>query len=375
MSCEPNFEVNDKLEYKYIPDKTPYIAGLIEATEDTVHHFPEVIVGYFTDPLDYQHPGIRWDHDYYPNVLNTDLLTQLLKTSTFFELIYEFEIDAEVIVKGPQNSPEEKQVKFTGLEKGLFGDINHDLVLIPGGTYTLTVKLPDKRIYSSTTKIPESIPIVIPDSIGIEVINTSYGDGTPYEIYKNREVIPFNHPEQTHVLIVQSNEDTDRETLLLEPDEMFRFNDLGNYLRSGSLYGIAMGKTTTDTLWKSWIQDLNKPKKSVWNKKQNWNRFSFFNEGVGGNFFPMEDLFTAEEKWENTMSRRLFEAYDTEDSTNYLFDISTIRKVGENGEVLPKEESDAIGFFGGYFSVYKKTTLYPIRNFDLDSVLTAHGYN
>ena len=50
-------------------------------------------------------------------------------------------------------------------------------------------------------------------------------------------------------------------------------------------------------------------------------------------------------------------------------------KAGENGNILPKKDLDAIGFFTGNFSVYKKTVLYPIRNYDIDSVLTANGIN
>ncbi|MBO6872009.1 MAG: hypothetical protein JJ882_15505, partial [Balneola sp.] len=65
------------------------------------------------------------------------------------------------------------------------------------------------------------------------------------------------------------------------------------------------------------------------------------------------------------------EALSTRDST-YLFDVSTIEKIDENGKILPKSDNDAIGFFAGYFSLYKKTVLIPVRNFDLDSVLSKN---
>jgi hypothetical protein len=56
------------------------------------------------------------------------------------------------------------------------------------------------------------------------------------------------------------------------------------------------------------------------------------------------------------------------DST-YLKKISTILKRSEDGSILPKEQSDAIGFFAGYFSNYETSVLIPQRSFDVDSVL------
>ena len=54
-------------------------------------------------------------------------------------------------------------------------------MVLLAGNYKLEVTLPDGRMYSSTTIIPEEAEIVIPDSVGIELTLKHYGTGEPYE--------------------------------------------------------------------------------------------------------------------------------------------------------------------------------------------------
>lgn len=365
--CTPNSANLDDTKTKFVPDHTPYIAGLIEATDDTVHHFPEVVVGSMSDPLNPHHPNILTS---YPGLCNTSLWAQVVKTAQYFKLIFKPEKNAKVQVKGPLDSKKEQTVVYHHLRNGVYGDSNYELDLLPNQKYRLTVILPDGERYQSTTIIPESTVVSVPDSIGIEVKYEPYGDGTPYETHVKRIPIIFRYPEQTYVFEIQQNSNNDRELLLMEPGEEFRFKDRGPYLRAGGAYGIELANMRVDTITNSWGQRLDKPKENIWMKRRQWYRFSFFSKGVGGNFFAIFDIYTSDQHYLKTMNDRLFNAIDTRDST-YLFDISTIRKVNEQGQVLPKDSSDAIGFFGGYFSVYRRATLYPIRTFDLDSVLSA----
>jgi hypothetical protein len=84
-------------------------------------------------------------------------------------------------------------------------------------------------------------------------------------------------------------------------------------------------------------------------------------------FFSLFNVITTKNKFSDQFLAPKFNAARDRDST-YLFRVSTIRKLGKNGKLLPKDASDAIGFFAGEFSLYEQTTLYPIRTFDLDSL-------
>jgi hypothetical protein len=97
-SCTSNTTGSESLPDKFIPDHTPYIAGFVEATNDTVHHFPEVVVGYVTDVEGFEYSGSLED---YPRLYNPTLLTQLVKTSHAFGLRFEPEHNASVWVTGP----------------------------------------------------------------------------------------------------------------------------------------------------------------------------------------------------------------------------------------------------------------------------------
>lgn len=362
----------DKTTPKFIPDHTPYIAGLIEATHDTVHYFPEVVIGYFTDPLNSYNEEILNPDKAYPNLYNTTLIAQLTKTSRFFGLLFEPEINAMVTVQGPLNTEYERNTLYTHIGNGVYGDKEYQLKLLPGQQYRLMVTLPDERKYQAVTVIPNAVDVHIPDSIGIKVKYRPFDDGTPLEIDIQRFPILIKYPHQAILLEMQENSEHDRDFLLMEPEEEFRFNDYGPYLRLGTVYGIGLINSKIDTITNSWTQRLDKPKEEIWMKRREWYRLSFFSDGIGGNFFALPDLFSSNQYYLDTMNEHLFDAYDSRDTT-YLFDISTIHKLDSDGRILPKDSSDAIGFFGGYFSVYRTTTVYPIRTFDLDSVLARHN--
>jgi hypothetical protein len=106
-----------------IPDGTPYIAGLVEATNDTVHHFPEVVVGYMTDVVwdtdNWNHPDML---DNYPGLYNPTLWTQVVKTSEYFGFGYQAESEAVVKITGPLNHPKQKTVKYSSFGNGVYGD-------------------------------------------------------------------------------------------------------------------------------------------------------------------------------------------------------------------------------------------------------------
>lgn len=369
ISCSTDsIPKQEEIVSQTLPENTPFIMGLLEATYDTVHHHPEIVVGFVNNVEGYINPDRMRN---IPRLFNTTLYTQVTKTTRLFHLTFTPDKEALVFVAGPVNHKEEKKVLFEYLGEGLYGDTKYDLNLIPGEEYKLNVEFSDGRSYQKSTKIPGSTSIEVPDSIGIRVDYTPYNDGSAQESSPSDSnyYIKFLYPEGSYYFEAQSNSNRDREQLLLEPEEEFLYSDRSSYLRDGSLYHIA--KTTNvikDSLRRQWGQDLyDKTEEEVWHSKYFWMRFSFINEDLGDIFHPAFDFYSSRENFDEVYNRFIeeFEARNP----SYLLDVSTIQKVNEEGEVLPQSETDAVGFFAGYFSVYRTTTLYPLRTFDLDSVL------
>lgn len=354
---------------KMLPDRTPYIAGLIEVSYDTTHHYPEVVVGYFTDSQNLNDPNIIYS---YPEIYSTTLKTQVVKTSYGFSLGYQPETEATVTVTGPLDTSKEQTVTFQHENNGVYGDQNYALPREPEGRYRLEVTLPDQRKYIADTVIPEAVDMSLADSITIDLRYEPFGDGTPREEHIEPTPIIFNTPDDYFLTVLQYNTDKDRELLLMEPDEHFGYTDRSNYLRTGIGYAVGFPKPfPPDTLLRRWTQNLEKPREEIFMDKHYWLRFSFFSKGIGKMFFPLVDFYSGGERYDDQIMTPTLDALAYNDST-YLFDVSTINKIGEDDKILPKDSSDAIGFFGGYFSMYRQTTLYPIRHFDLDSVLMAN---
>ena len=367
-SCNNNVST-DEPDPKMVADNTPYIAGLIEASNDTTHHYPEVIVGYFTDTQNYNAPGILQRNDY-PGVYNPTLIRQIVQTSILFSLSYQPESKAIVKVRGPLNMSQEKEVTFVSEGNGVYGDQAFALPRVPGGRYQLQVELPQGRSYSSTTYIPEAATMKITDSVRINVDYTPYDNGAPNEAAKVGYPIIYNPPEKSFISVFQYNSNRDRDLLLMEPSESFGYADRSNYLRTGLGYAITLASNREDTLFCPWNQELHdKPRDEVWSSQHWWLRTSFFSSGISEMFFPLVDLYVTGGKWFDELDNAPGQASARNDTT-YLHRVSTIRKIGKGGKVLPKDSSDAIGFFGGEFSLYKQTTMYADRSFDLDTVLT-----
>src|SRR5699024_812349 len=281
------------------------------------------------------------------------LLDQLIDITTLFGLIWEAETNAKVSVQGPLGTANEKTVVFTHEGKGIYGDVNYALKRVPNGKYKLTVKLSDGRIYQSMTHIPATVTVEFPDSVGIEVALKHYDDGTPREQSVKSFPMLVKAPTNRFLTVVQKNESIDRELLLLKPDETFKFNDRSNYWRGGSYYYLSLTENKRDTVYNPWSQILNKPKNQVWMVSHCWVRYSFYSKGISKMYNPIFIWYASSNNWLEKMFQPQANALVQNDTT-YLADVSTIYKVGKNGNVLPKDSTDAIGFFGGVFSLYKR---------------------
>lgn len=356
---------------KMVPDRTPYIAGMIEFSPDTTHHYPEIVIGYFSDIYETEDIfsyGKLLNRYTYPGIYTPALLRQLCVTSILYGLQWEPESEAIVMVRGPLGTAKEKTVKFIHEKNGVYGDQKYALPRIPNGKYELRITLPDGRIFGARTHIPEAVNLTIPDSIGVPV--RFEPQGPPNERYIKRHDIVIPTPDNAFFTIMQWNTSVDRELLLMKPDEHFRYTDRSNYLRTGIGFFVDFVSHPQDTTSPGWSQTLDKPRDEIWMKKHYWSRFSFHSKGIGRLYFPLMNIYSSTVRWQKKIERVYNHAAVTHDST-FLFEISNINKIGGDGEIIP-EVREAFGFFSGYYSLYKQFTVYPIRNFDLDSVLTSH---
>ena len=356
--------------HKIIPDNTPFITGIIEYTNDTTHYYTQVVVGTvsdirFVDKVQ-ELKNIKGLH-------NPTQLAQVVFTTKRFGLQFYPEDSARVFVTGPLNDNHKNKVELFPEGNGVYGDKYSILNLEPAKNYQLEVIYQSGKVFQSSTYIPESVEIFIPDSIGLNVHLEHYEDGTPREESSPHYWIPFEYPSNTYITETQQNTSFDRELLFMEPWESFRFSDRGPFLRSGLSYGIWKTGHKTDSVRTGWWLNILDPWFNKSDTKEQWRRFSFYSDGMWRNHQNLDDYIVSVGEWEE-MHLESIEAANQKDST-YLKRVSTIDEIGPDGEILPKDEANVIGFFAGSFAVYKKTVVYPIRSFDIDSVLTAHGLN
>ncbi len=370
ISCDLTMKLPD-INNKIIPDNTPFITGIIEASNDSTFYYPQITVGYVSD-ADFSNE-IRLLKNI-PGLFSPTQLIQIYKTVRGFNLNYHYENEAQVIIKGPLGQENEKKILLDNEDFGVYGDTKSDLMLLPGHYYELYVKLTDGRVFTSKTHIPSNVSFSIPDSIGLEVRLTHFGDGTPKEeSYKNFYTY-FHIPNDSRLFEIQVNTNNDKYILLLESDVVLPFSDRSDYHRIGSYYGIFSNEVSLDSLRTFWLKDIDQYYIYQNAFQIESHRYGFYSDGMWDNFQILDRNFTASGQTWNKISDDAKSALLTRDST-YLKRVSTIDEIGPDGEILPKDEANVIGFFAGSFSVYKKTVVYPIRNFDLDSVLTAHGVN
>jgi len=357
-------------EAKMVPDNTPFIAATLEVTEDTVHHYPEVYVGtvtfvdgFYDDRLCCDAiPGIWWP----------TLNAQVNKTARRMDLVRTDIDDAEVTITGPLDTEEVQTVQFKSEGLGVYGDQKYELELVVNGRYRLDVTLPSGSRYRAFTTLPELAQWPVPDTLRPQLelgrSGNTFVEQTPG---RNRIKIEYTEAPNAELTVLKLNENDDRETFFVGEDEQFLYEDRGKFLRDGATYGINHNEESlfADSTFFGplWFETSDTPlKKSV----DVWMYLRQNNADMSNPWFyqPIFNYIGAnsDDLW-SRMDQEFVDARFAVDST-YLFEISNILNVGENGKVLPEEQSDAIGVFGGFSSVYRKTVMKPRRSWDPDSL-------
>ncbi len=151
------------------------------------------------------------------------------------------------------------------------------------------------------------------------------------------------------------------------PKGGFLFDDRGDFLREGSGYGLFDATFFSDIRETSLVWDgaADKPLRS---SETSYLSLHQMNLSLSNFYYEVYRFIGGEPdgRWDQQDQARLKALVERDDK--FLFEISNILKINENGEILPEIQADAIGVFGGYTAAYRKITLIPQRSWDPDSL-------
>lgn len=345
-----------------IPSGTPFIVGILEATEDTVHYYPEIYVGYVRHPEGFQVSyGWKLPYIWWP-ITNI----QVTRPATRLGFKHDPDTEAQVVVTGPLNEPKEAKVKFTHVGKGVYGDVRYKLPLIGGEKYRLKVTMNDGRSYTALTRIPELFEWKVPERAIMELKLKKDFTGKYFEIQKEYVSLPFSVSPRTEYIAYQTNSEYQYEHLNAEKGALL-FDNRSKYLRFGP-YGIfdASDQPQIRAINLGWTEYYDHP---IHMTNHFWLRLYQLNKPLSRFYFPvLKRLATSDGgRFDRQDSARVWA--ERQKNSNYFLEyMSNIKKIKENGEVINTNE--AFGVFGAYTAAYRQITVIPKRSWNPDTVGT-----
>lgn len=363
-------DVDDPLSIKIMPDKTPYVVGLLEASPDTTHHHPQIFVGYLTDPLDrYYKPGADPLSAGFKHIWSPTLWAQIYKKVGFFHLQIRKEDGAIVKLIGPlEGQTKEIILKYEG--DGVYGDIHRQLNIEAEKTYRLAVDYPDGRKYQAETTVPgmpqwvNQIPKETP--IHTKVQYNPADKKYPYLEVSDLNYLSFILGNNNVYTVVKLNYENDREGWGLESGEDVPWANRGNYLRDGGTYDVRTNDLYRDSNLRKlypaygWLASPDKP---IRTSTKMWVRLSQMGKELAPHYYQLEYVDTAFYPEDNiTRENDKWDAWANRDTT-YWYRISNIKRQNPPSEAISHQK--AAGVFGSYSSRYATTTLIPIRDYNL----------
>jgi hypothetical protein len=347
-----------------IPKDTPFIVGILEATDDTLHHYPEVYVGYLSQPRGFEAEPVWKIPDIWWPVTNV----QVTRPATVMDFKRIPDTEATVKIKGPIGKSKEHIVPFTHIGKGVYGDVDYELPLQSGEKYRLSVTMGDDREYVATTIIPEQFEWSVPDTAVMELELKRDASGTMYEEEKENLFLEFSVSPETEYITYQKNSEHDYPDYNTSEGQ-FLFGDRGDYLRFGAAYGVFGAsdhpqRQSTVIKWFEYNDEAPLRMSEDW-----WLTMNQLNKPLSRYYYSVLPRIATPPsgRWEQQDKAKL--KVRQEQDSSYLFDyMSNILKIGQNGEVLSKDKSDAFGVFGAYTADYRRLTVIPKRSWDPDTL-------
>lgn len=376
-NIDPIADLKDRFGPKMVKDNSVYIGGMLETSPDTTHFRPQIWVGRASDPRDKKYV-LYEDPSQTPLVETIEspmLYAQLLVRAADSHLTLKADNEATVQLQGPIGHASEKKVTLSLLKHGLYEDTRGELLMLPKSKYKLWVTLKDKRAYTSEMSTPELPYVNIPPRYDIPLRIMYDNLGVPSE--RHIEIPPKNEPRVEDEIdyrpapdaaytIIQFNKEDCEEvgsaanaTVTSKSKRLSRYITIcgGYYLKDNDDFGKF---SRVHYAWSTGAY-LNKYYRT---KMKTWIRVSQVHESMRKGF-ESETNWTFIDSMESN-EKRVGEASEANFSRDpkYWPSISNIYKLDASGNTLPKSQSDAIGFFGGYSSRYVFMTMYPIRTWN-----------
>ena len=366
-------DTTPQFRHKMVPDGTPFIVATLEATPDTVHYHPQVYVGSLSDPQDF-HYNLFADAAHKPGneLWMPTFFAQVAMLGRQLNLRPTPDERASVTVTGPLGMQGEATVAFAHERRGAYGDLERRLVQVARGRYRLDVTLGDGRRYTATTQLPGMGELTLPDTTFIPVRLEEFENGSGYyETHDGAIFYPVEYGEGAVLSVCRRNMSLEHDRILfgLGPGEEFPYQDRGQYLSTSGVYLIATNATMPEGLT---------PCGTQWTEGTGYRRFDELPNHFAllqmnadlARYYIAEDFEWSHPHYDPYSAEQLTRQMDAgayRDST-FLPSISNIYRVGTDGRALPKEQSDAVGVFGGYTARYAKNVMVPVRSWDPDSL-------
>jgi hypothetical protein len=378
-SCDyflPSFEDEQSEKIQYWPKGTLLVSGFLNYSPDSVFHHNQVFIGklnYFKNKKDVYIPdNVQLPQVWWP--LNN---AQAMNFLNQFQYFYDHVDDAEVYITDPTG----RRIKLTYEEYSVYGDVNNEITYLGDQEYTLDIYLGNDEHYQAKTTLLKAPELEkIPGTIYTDV-DIYKSEGLVFEYPKvenalSREI--YNLPSDTNLIFYQLVH-TDKDYIFMrqacEPDpELFFYGSSGIYFREG-LYNryITAGYFNSE-----YYQHL-----SDWRSKSTLPKFNsiefyytiyYLNRSLS-NFFYSPFIWQLSHIDDLPEYRRSGDGIFTKTqqiknlgNTDYIFEVSNIRRVRDDGNYYPANESNAIGVFGGASFRIENYTLIPERDYDIDTV-------
>ena len=350
--------------FEPLPSNTPFIMGHLEAAMDTMVNYPEILVGTVNSiPIVEDFMPIP---DLYPLHKPTLIETIKLFIEAFY-LDYTPDGGAKVVIKGPLNSSEYREVIFTHTENGIFKDVNNELLIKASGSYELSVELSDGRIFGTQTTIPELVDAELPNEYVIHTELGHYHSGEVYEFGIHELESPIYYPPKGSYLgEEQINSSFDDLRLHVPSIESLDYYYSGNHTRSGFIFAFIKDMRKARTLRFPYFADIMDRERIV-NEGEIYHRLAFHNEDVG----PLHDFVGQFLVAFDTLAENyMIDSMDLLNLNNYrlIASLSNIKYKGAIRDSAPKDTL-VVGHFSGSSAWYHTTKFTVERSFDVDSVL------
>ena len=364
------YEAPVKVEREWVslPPDTPFIMGQIEASPDTLLHYPEVVIGWVNSADHYMnHEPIS---DFFP-LYKPTMLSSVVSLLNEYHLHYRPDGGASVIISGPLGHVDEERIQFTHMGNGVFVDEHHRLKSRSGASYKLEVTMSDGRIYESLTTLPEEFDVYFPDQFTMNSTLEFYATGEAKDV--GMDVLrssTYYPPKGAFIGVEQLNTNYDHLIFDTESIDDMPYSYAGNHTRQGARFNLIGNMRMGVVSDYRYLMDLVKREQVIYDA-ETYFRISFHNKDVGLYLYPLIHTVALQDTVSLRYIYNLTDRVELHDG-NHLLSDSNIEFVRYDADSLHLGRG-AIGNFSGSTAVYRTVQIQLNRTYNLDSLLQVIG--